>query len=134
MIPSGMVERYEFSRDYYYPAEAHPRNGGANCCRPRADCGADRARSEPIGCTRIGRARGCPESSRHSGAGHRSFHTVSALIEALGGPHMPMICETVYDEMFILVPTSAKPAVVRIALWRSQFQEGLQMNDGANKR
>jgi phosphohistidine phosphatase SixA len=39
--------------------------------------------------------------------------TVPALIEALGGPHVPVICETVYDEMFSLVPTSAKPAVVR---------------------
>jgi phosphohistidine phosphatase SixA len=39
--------------------------------------------------------------------------TVPALIEALGGPHVPAICETVYDEIFIVLPTSAKPAVVR---------------------
>jgi phosphohistidine phosphatase SixA len=39
--------------------------------------------------------------------------TVPALIEALGGPHLPAICETVYDGLFVLVPTSAKPLLVQ---------------------
>jgi phosphohistidine phosphatase SixA len=39
--------------------------------------------------------------------------TVPKLIEALAGAHMPEICESVYDRLFVLVPTSAKPLLVQ---------------------
>jgi broad specificity phosphatase PhoE len=39
--------------------------------------------------------------------------TVPVLIEALGGPHLPVICETIYDNLFVLIPTSAKPFLVQ---------------------
>jgi phosphohistidine phosphatase SixA len=39
--------------------------------------------------------------------------TVPALIEALGGPHLLAICETVYDNLFVLVPTSTRPFLVQ---------------------
>ncbi len=39
--------------------------------------------------------------------------TVPALIEALGGPHLAVICETVYDNLFVLIPTSATPFLVK---------------------
>jgi phosphohistidine phosphatase SixA len=32
----------------------------------------------------------------------------SAIIASLGGPRLPNICETVYDHMFVLVPTAGK--------------------------
>jgi phosphohistidine phosphatase SixA len=39
--------------------------------------------------------------------------TVPTLIEALGGPHLPLICEAAYDNLFVFVPTSAKPLLVK---------------------
>jgi phosphohistidine phosphatase SixA len=36
----------------------------------------------------------------------------SAIIASLGGPRLPNICETVYDHLFVLVPTAGKIQMV----------------------
>jgi phosphohistidine phosphatase SixA len=43
--------------------------------------------------------------------GHNN--TVPGLIEALGGPRLQLICDSVYDRLFVLVLSSAKPALVQ---------------------
>ena len=43
--------------------------------------------------------------------GHNT--TVPELIEALGGPHLKPICDQVYDRLFVLMLSSAKPALVQ---------------------
>jgi phosphohistidine phosphatase SixA len=43
--------------------------------------------------------------------GHNN--TVPGLIEALGGPKLQFICDSVYDRLFVLVLSSAKPAFVQ---------------------
>jgi hypothetical protein len=54
---------------------------------------------------------------RHAGVvlviGHDD--TVPGLIAHLGGPRLPNICDTVYDNLFVLVPTGgeANPMHVR---------------------
>ena len=53
---------------------------------------------------------------RHPGgivliAGHSN--TVPAIIAALGGPHLPDICESVYANLFILVPGAKEARLVR---------------------
>jgi len=40
-------------------------------------------------------------------------NTVPAIIEALGGPRMPDICESVYANLFILVPGAGEARLVR---------------------
>jgi hypothetical protein len=34
--------------------------------------------------------------------------TVPLIIAALGGPRLPEICETVFDNLFVLVPATGK--------------------------
>ena len=53
---------------------------------------------------------------RHAGGvvlvvGHEQ--TVPAIISSLGGPQLPDICPTVFDNLFVLVPTRDKPRLIR---------------------
>jgi phosphohistidine phosphatase SixA len=43
--------------------------------------------------------------------GHNT--TVPELIEALGGPRLKPICDSLYDRLFVLVLSSPKPALVQ---------------------
>jgi phosphohistidine phosphatase SixA len=40
-------------------------------------------------------------------------NTVPKLIQALGGPHLPEICESVYDRLFVVTPTPGKTLIVQ---------------------
>jgi broad specificity phosphatase PhoE len=53
---------------------------------------------------------------RHAGGvvlvvGHEP--TVPAIIASLGGPQLPDVCATVFDNLFVLVPSRDKPKLIR---------------------